>query len=57
MTSHVAYMALFAACVATVFGTLLRDDLRQGAMFALRIFLALVIGGIAIGWLMLGLFR
>jgi hypothetical protein len=29
MTTHLGVMILFAACVSTVFGTLLRDQVRE----------------------------
>jgi hypothetical protein len=52
MTSHLGFMALFAACVATVFGALLRDAPRDQVRMAARIFGALVVGAYALGWVM-----
>ena len=52
MTSHVAVMMLFAACVAGVFGTLLRDESRDQIRLGSRIFGALVLGAYALGWIM-----
>jgi hypothetical protein len=57
MTSHLGVMALFAACVATVFGTLMRDDTSEQARLAGRIFAALVVGAYVLGWLMFFAFR
>ena len=54
--THFGIMALFAACVSIVFGTLLRAEAGEQARLALRIFGALVVGAVALGWLML-LFR
>jgi hypothetical protein len=54
--THVAVMVIFAACVSIVFGTLLRVDPREQLRLGLRIFGALVVGAMALGWLML-LFR
>ena len=52
MTSHLGVMILFAAAVAIVFGTLLRDDVRAQRRLATRIFLALVAGAFLLGWVM-----
>ncbi len=52
MTTHLGVMILFAACVAAVFGTLMRDDFRQQLRLGARIFSGRVIGAIAVGWLM-----
>jgi hypothetical protein len=57
MTSHLGYMALFAACVAVVFGALLRDEPRDELRLAARVFGALVVGAYATGWLMYAVFR
>ncbi len=57
MTSHLSVMVLFAACVSTVFGTLLRDEPRAQLRVGARIFGALVLGAYAIGWLMFLGFR
>ena len=50
--THLGVMALFAACVAAVFGALLRDDAREQIKTGARIFGALTIGAYALGWLM-----
>ena len=52
MTSHLGVMILFAACVAIVFGTLLRDNLRDELRLAGRIFGGLMIGAYVVGWIM-----
>lgn len=52
MTTHLGVMILFAACVATVFGTLLRDDPSAQVRLGARIFSGLVIGAWAVGWIM-----
>jgi hypothetical protein len=57
MTSHLAMMVFFAACVAVVFGTLMRDGAGAELRTAGRIFAALVGGALVVGWLMFGLFR
>lgn len=50
--THLGVMALFAACVSAVFGTLLRDDPREQVKVGARIFGALTAGAYAVGWLM-----
>lgn len=52
MTTHLGVMILFAACLAAVFGALLRDDTRDQIRLGGRIFAALVLGAYAVGWLM-----
>jgi hypothetical protein len=52
MTSHLGMMLLFAACVAAVFGALLRAAPRAQLRLALRVFGALVLGAYALGWIM-----
>lgn len=56
MTSHLGIMVVFAACVAAVFATLMRDDPREQLRFGGRIFGALVLGAYALGWIMYGVF-
>ena len=52
MTTHLGVLMLFAACVSTVFGTLLRDDVREALRLGGRIFVALVLGAYVLGWIM-----
>jgi hypothetical protein len=52
MTSHLGVMVLFAACVSTVFGTLMRDAARDQLGLGLRIFGGLVVGAYVLGWVM-----
>lgn len=56
MTSHLGIMILFAACVSVVFGTLLRELPKDQVRLGLRIFIVLVLGAFALGWLMYLLF-
>jgi hypothetical protein len=57
MTSHAGWMIVFGACVALVFGALLREELREQIRLTLKIFGALVFGAYALGWLMFLAFR
>jgi uncharacterized protein (DUF697 family) len=57
MTSHLGLMIVFAACVAAVFGALLRDDVREQVHLTVRIFGGLVAGAYALGWVMFAVFR
>jgi hypothetical protein len=52
MTTHLGVMLLYAAAIAVVFGTLLRDDTQSQIRLGVRIFVALVIGAYAVGWVM-----
>ena len=52
MTTHLGVMILFAACVSTVFGTLLRDQVRDQVRLGAQIFSSLVVSAYVIGWLM-----
>ena len=56
MTTHLGVMILFAACVSSVFGVLLRDAPRDQIRLGARIFVVLVTGAYALGWLMYFLF-
>ena len=57
MTSHLGIMVLFAACLSTVFGVLLRDSGREQVRLGGRIFAGLVGGAYALGWIMSWAFR
>jgi hypothetical protein len=52
MTSHFGAMVLFALFVSVVFGALMRDNPREQVALGLRLFGALVGGGILAGWLL-----
>lgn len=52
MTSQLGVMILFAACVATVFGVLMRDEKSEQWRMAGRIFVGLVLGAYGLGWVM-----
>ena len=52
MSSHLGMMIVFAACVSIVFGTLSRDAPRDQLKLGARIFAALILGAVVVGWLM-----
>ena len=52
MTTHLGVMILYAAALAVLFGTLLRDDTRGQMRLGLQIFLGLVFGAFVVGWVM-----
>ena len=52
MTTHLGVMILFAAAVSTVFGVLLREEPNAQYRLGGRIFVALVVGAYALGWVM-----
>ena len=57
MTSHLGIMVLFAACLSTVFGVLLRDRGSEQLRLGGRIFAGLVGGAYVLGWIMYWAFR
>jgi hypothetical protein len=57
MTSHLGVMMLFAAAVSIVFAALQRDEPREQARLAGRLFAALVVGAYVAGWAMHLVFR
>lgn len=56
MTTHLGLMIVFAACVSTVFATVMRESTRDQLRMGARIFGALVVGAYLLGWIMLGVF-
>ena len=52
MISHVGVMALFALFVSVVFATLMRDQPVEQVRMGVRVFAALVGGGIVAAWLL-----
>jgi hypothetical protein len=52
MTTHLGIMVLFVALVSTVFGTLMRDTVRDQVRLGSRIFVSMVLGAYAAGWLL-----
>ena len=57
MTSHLGLMIVFAACVSTVFATLMRDSRREQLRLGGRMFGGFVLGAYALGWIMYFAFR
>jgi hypothetical protein len=52
MASHVGMLALFAAFVAVVFGTMAHDEPRDQFRVGARIWAGFLAAGLIIGWLM-----
>jgi heme A synthase len=52
MHSHLLALLTFSALVATVFATIARDERRERLRFGLKIFAALVLSVVLLGWLM-----
>jgi hypothetical protein len=52
VTTHLGLMALFALLVSIAFSALMRDDPRDQARFAARLFAGFMLAGIALGWLL-----
>ena len=52
LASHLFALLTFSALTATVFATLLRDDVQSRVRFGLLSFGAFVVSAIVVGWLM-----
>ncbi len=52
MASHLVNLLVFSFLVSVVFATLLREGLKSRARLGLKIFGALVLSAMAVGWLM-----
>ena len=52
LRGHIVLMALYAFCVSVFFALLWKTGTRDRILFALWVFLALFVGGIAVGWAM-----
>jgi hypothetical protein len=57
MTTHLGVMILFAACVSTVFATLAREQAREQVRMGAQLFVGLVAGAYALGWVLYVVFR
>lgn len=49
---HFLIMTIYALLVSVFFGTLWRNEPRERVRLLVKIFLALMIGGLALAWLM-----
>jgi hypothetical protein len=52
MQSHVFLLAVFSLFVSVVFAALLRDDVKEQATLAAKMFGGMLAAAIALGWLM-----
>jgi hypothetical protein len=52
MRSHFLLMAVFAACVSSVFAGLLREDAKGQIVVGAKMFGSMMAAAIALGWLM-----
>lgn len=50
--SHLLNLVVFSALVSVVFATLLRDEPRARAQFAVKAFGAFVLATLVLGWIM-----
>ena len=53
MQSHFVLMLIFAACVASVFAGLLREDAREQLVIGAKMFGGMLAAALVLGWLML----
>jgi hypothetical protein len=52
MTTHLGLMAMFSLFVSVVFATMMRDEPAAQAKLGAQMFLAFVVAGIVVGWLL-----
>ncbi len=52
LQSHFVLLVIFSFCISIVFAGLMREDVREQAILAVKMFAGLVAAAIAIGWLM-----
>ncbi len=52
MLNHISLMVIFAVVVAVVFACLGKDSTAERLRFGLWLFLGLLLGGMALSWLM-----
>ncbi|UCF80620.1 MAG: hypothetical protein JSV08_08960 [Acidobacteriota bacterium] len=50
--SHVGLMVLYMGMISLFFGTLLRNDRRAIAVFAVKMFLILLVASLAVAWIL-----
>ena len=53
LRSHFVLMLIFAVCVSAVFAGLLRENSRDQIVLGARVFVAMVVAALVLGWLML----
>jgi hypothetical protein len=52
LKSHFVLLIIFSFCVSMVFAALMREEIREQATLAAKMFAGLVAAAIIIGWLM-----
>lgn len=52
LQSHFVLLVIFSLCVSVVFAALMREETRDQAVLAAKMFGGLVAAAIVIGWLM-----
>jgi hypothetical protein len=50
--SHLALLVVFSGLVSFVFALLLRDEPGEQRTFGVKVFVAMVVGAVAAGWLL-----
>lgn len=53
MQSHFVLMLIFALCISAVFAGLLREEAREQAVLGAKMFVAMIVAALVLGWLML----
>ncbi|HEV3214438.1 MAG TPA: hypothetical protein VGZ27_01880 [Vicinamibacterales bacterium] len=52
LQSHFVLLVIFSICVSIVFAALMREEMREQAVLAAKMFAGLLAAAIVIGWLM-----
>ena len=52
MQSHFVLMLIFAVCISAVFAGLLREDAREQVVIGAKMFGAMIVAALVLGWLM-----
>jgi hypothetical protein len=53
MRSHLLLMLIFSGCVSAVFAGLMRENAREQLALGMRMFGAMIVAALVLGWLML----
>jgi hypothetical protein len=52
LSSHLLLLVVFASCVSTVFGALMRDTVDEQVRLGMKMFGGMVVTALILGWLM-----
>ena len=52
MHSHLVLMLIFSLCLSVVFAALLREETRDQLVIGAKMFVAMIVAALVLGWLM-----